>query len=175
MQPGHRQRQTFAARRIIRSALSAAGGVAGRACPFTIPSRDQQELFFRNDDGRTGVLWAHLRAIRKADAYGPGDGGGRARLYGPRWHGLRSTAYFDRAAPRRAPPKLLALAFTRGPFIELVPGSNCPGWICWTGWSAPAFRFLAFCAAFAFARWRALALVISASPFLQSVRRNPLD
>ena len=36
-------------------------------------------------------------------------------------------AYLDRAAPRFAPAKFLALAFTRGLFIELAPGSNCPG------------------------------------------------
>lgn len=67
------------------------------------------------------------------------------------------TAYLDRAAPRFAPAKFLALVFTPGPFIELAPGSNCPGWIFWPGQSALASRFLAFCAAFAFARWRALA------------------
>jgi hypothetical protein len=61
---------------------------------------------------------------------------------------------------------VLVLAFTLGPFIEPDPGSNWPGWICWRGWSALAIRFLIFCAAFAFARCRALALVMSASPFL---------
>ena len=76
------------------------------------------------------------------------------------------TAYRDRAAPRFARAKFLALAFTRGPFIELVPGSNCPGWIGWPGRSAWALRFLAFCAAFALARWRAFALVMSSAPFL---------
>jgi hypothetical protein len=52
-----------------------------------------------------------------------------------------------------------------GLLIEPDPGSNFPGRICWPGWSALASRFLAFCAAFAFARWRALALVMSSSPF----------
>jgi len=75
-------------------------------------------------------------------------------------------AYLERAAPRFAPAKFLVLAFTRGLFIELVPGSNCPGWIFWPGRSALASRFLAFCAAFAFARCRALALVMSPSSFL---------
>ncbi len=78
---------------------------------------------------------------------------------------FNGTAYLDRAAPRFVPAKFLTLAFTRGPFIELVPGSNCPGRIFWPGRSGLASRFLAFCAAFAFARWRALALVMSASPF----------
>jgi len=75
------------------------------------------------------------------------------------------TAYLDRAAPRLAPAKVLVLALALGPFIEPAPGSNCPGRMAWPGWSALAARFLAFCAAFAFARWRALALVMSASPF----------
>ena len=76
------------------------------------------------------------------------------------------TTYLDRAAPRFAPAKFLALVFTRRRFIEPGPGSNCPGWIFWPGRSALASRFPAFWAAFAFARWRALALVISSSPFL---------
>jgi hypothetical protein len=75
------------------------------------------------------------------------------------------TAYLDRAAPRLAPAKFLVLAFAPGPFIELAPGSNCPGRIFWPGRSALASRFLTFCAAFAFARWRALALVMSSPPF----------
>jgi hypothetical protein len=74
-------------------------------------------------------------------------------------------AYLDRAAPRFAPAKFLALAFTRGLFIELAPGSNFPGQIFWPDRSASASRFLAFCAAFAFARRRALSLVMSSSPF----------
>ncbi len=74
-------------------------------------------------------------------------------------------AYLDRTAPRFATAKFLVLAFTRGPFIELAPGLNCPGWIFWPGRSALASRFLAFCPAFAFARWRALALVMSSLPF----------
>ena len=78
---------------------------------------------------------------------------------------FNATAYLDRAAPRFAPAKFLVLAFTPGLFIELAPGSNCPGRIVWPGRSALASRFLAFCAAFAFARWRALALVMSSSPF----------
>ena len=74
-------------------------------------------------------------------------------------------AYLDRAAPRCVLAKVLALAFTRGLFIELAPGSNCPGRIFWPGRSASAPRFLGFWAAFAFARCRALALVMSSSPF----------
>ena len=74
------------------------------------------------------------------------------------------TTYLDRAAPRLVPPKFLVLAFTNGLFIEPPPKSNLPGGIFWSGWSAFASRFLAFCAAFAFARWRALALVMSSSP-----------
>jgi hypothetical protein len=76
---------------------------------------------------------------------------------------FNGTAYLDRAAPRFAPAKFLALAFTLGLFIEPDPGSNCPGRITWPGRSALASRFLAFCAAFAFARWRALALVMISS------------
>ena len=83
---------------------------------------------------------------------------------------FNGTAYLDRAAPRLAAPKFLVLAFTRGPFIELAPGSNCPGRIFWPSRSTLAARFLAFCAAFAFARWRALALVMSSSPHLYSFR-----
>jgi hypothetical protein len=79
---------------------------------------------------------------------------------------LNGMAYLDRAAPRFAPAKFLALAFKRGPFIELAPGSNCPGRIFWPGRSALASRFLAFCAAFAFAPRRALALVIIFFAFL---------
>ncbi len=84
---------------------------------------------------------------------------------------FNGTAYLDRAAPRLAPAKFLVLAFTAGPFIEPAPGSNCPGRICWPGRSALASRFLDFCAAFAFARWRALALVMSSSTYLYSFRR----
>jgi hypothetical protein len=73
--------------------------------------------------------------------------------------------YLDRAAPRLAPEKFLALVFMPGPFIEPAPGSKCPGWIGWSGRSALDSRFLVFCADFAFARWRALALVMSSSPF----------
>ncbi len=83
---------------------------------------------------------------------------------------FNGTAYLDRAAPRLAAPKFLVLAFTRGPFIELAPGSNCPGRIFWPSRSTLAARFLAFCAAFAFARWRAIALVMSSSPHLYSFR-----
>ncbi len=78
---------------------------------------------------------------------------------------FNGTAYLDRGAPRFAPAKFLMLAFTRGLFIEPGPGSNCPGRIFWPGRSALASRFLAFCAAFAFARLRALALVMSSSSF----------
>ncbi len=73
---------------------------------------------------------------------------------------FNGAAYVDRAA-RFVLAKFLTLAFTPGPFIEPGPGSNCPGRIFWPGRSALASRFLAFCAAFAFARWRALALVMS--------------
>ncbi len=78
---------------------------------------------------------------------------------------FNGTAYLDRAAPRFVRAKSLALAITRGLFIEPGPGSNCPGRIFGPGRPALASRFLAFCAAFALARWRALALVMSASPF----------
>ena len=73
-------------------------------------------------------------------------------------------AYLDRAAPRLAPPKFLVLAFTNGLLIEPPPILNRPGGIFWPSWAAFASRFLAFCAAFAFARWRALALVMPSSP-----------
>ena len=73
-------------------------------------------------------------------------------------------ADLDRAPPRLAPAKFLVLGFMRGLLIEPVPGSNCPGRICWSGLLALASRFLIFCAAFAFARWRALALVMTSSP-----------
>ena len=76
---------------------------------------------------------------------------------------FRGAAYRDRAAPRLAPAKLLLPAFVAGLFIEPAPGSNCPGRIL----SAPsvlAARFFVFCAAFAFALWRALSLVMSSSP-----------
>ena len=73
-------------------------------------------------------------------------------------------AYLDRAPPRLAPVKFLVLGSMRGLLIEPAPGSNCPGRICWSGLSALASRFLIFCAAFAFARWRALALVMTSSP-----------
>ena len=39
---------------------------------------------------------------------------------------ISGAAYLDRAAPRFAPAKFLVLAFARGLFIELVPGSNRP-------------------------------------------------
>jgi hypothetical protein len=77
---------------------------------------------------------------------------------------INGMAYLDRAAPRLALAKFLVLGFMRGLLIEPAPGSNCPGRICWSGLSALASRFLIFCAAFAFARWRALALVMCASP-----------
>ena len=80
------------------------------------------------------------------------------------------TAYLDRAAPRCVRAKFLALTFTRGLFIEPAPGSNCPGRIFfWPGRSVLASRFLGFCAAFAFARSRALALVMSSSPFYNAL------
>lgn len=82
-------------------------------------------------------------------------------------------AYLDRAAPRLATAKFLVLA--RGLFIEPGPGSNCPGLIFWPDWPALASRFPTFRAAFAFARWRALALVMSSSPFQVALwhRNNP--
>jgi len=73
--------------------------------------------------------------------------------------------YLDRAAPRLAPAKFLLPIFTAGLFIEPAPGSNCPGRILSSCPSALASRFPVFRAAFAFARWRALALVMSSSPF----------
>jgi hypothetical protein len=77
--------------------------------------------------------------------------------------------YLERAAPRLAPAKFLVAALALGPFIEPAPGSNCPGRIFGPARSSLASRFLAFCAAFAFARSRALALVMSSLPFLQSL------
>ncbi len=78
-------------------------------------------------------------------------------------------AYLDRAAPRLASAKFLVLVLTRGLDIEPGLGSNCPGRIFGPGPSALASRFLAFCPAFAFARWRALALVMSG---LSNCRRD---
>ena len=72
--------------------------------------------------------------------------------------------YLDRADPRLVLAKFLASTFMRGLFGELSPGSNCPGRVSEPGRSAPALLFLAFRAAFAFARWRALAFVMSSSP-----------
>ncbi len=80
-------------------------------------------------------------------------------------------AYLERADPRLATAKFLVLA--RGPFIEPGPGSNCPGLIFWLGWLAPASRLPSFRAALAFARWRALALVMSSSPFRNSADSIP--
>ena len=57
------------------------------------------------------------------------------------------------------------MAFSAGRLIELDCGSNCPGRIVGPGKSAAAWRFLFFCAALAFARWRALALVMGSVPF----------
>ena len=74
-------------------------------------------------------------------------------------------AYLDRAAPVFAPAKFRVLAFSTGPLIELDCGSNCPGRIVGPGRSAAAWCFLIFCAALAFARWRALALVMGSVPF----------
>ena len=74
---------------------------------------------------------------------------------------FKGTAYLDRDTPRLAPAKFLLLAFTLGLFIEPVPRSNSPGRVFWSGRSALASRFLAFCVALAFARLRALALVIT--------------
>ena len=74
-------------------------------------------------------------------------------------------AYLDRAAPDFAPAKFRVLAFSIGPLIELDCGSNCPGRIIGLGKPAAAWRFLIFCAALAFARWRALALVMGSVPF----------
>ena len=78
---------------------------------------------------------------------------------------VSGTAYLDRAPPRLTLAWFLALVLTPGPVIEPGPGSNCPGRIFWPGRPALTSRFLAFCAAFAFARWRALALVMSSSSF----------
>jgi hypothetical protein len=76
-----------------------------------------------------------------------------------------SPAYLDRAAPDFAPAIFVFLAFSTGPLIELDCGSNWPGRIVGPGRSAAAWRFLIFCEALAFARWRALALVIGSVPF----------
>ncbi len=108
----------------------------------------------RESGSRPGSSPYYLRASFSAGVFG--------RLRAPALHGA---AYLDRAAPLFALPKLLALVFMFGPFIELVPGSNRPGGNFCSGLPASAFRFLAFRAAFAFARRRALALVMSSSPF----------
>jgi hypothetical protein len=84
--------------------------------------------------------------------------------YGPDSE-VGSPAYLDRAAPDFAPAKFVFLAFSTGPLIELDCGSNCPGRIVGPGRSAVAWRFFIFFAAFAFARWRALALVMGSLPF----------
>ncbi len=73
--------------------------------------------------------------------------------------------YLDRAAPDFAPAKFRVFAFSTGPLIELDCGSNCPGRIVGPGRSAAVWRFLIFCAALAFARWRDLALVMGSVPF----------
>ncbi len=78
---------------------------------------------------------------------------------------LNGTAYLDRAEPRFDPAKFLTLTFMLGLFIEPVPGSNRPGRIFWPVRSVLVFRFPAFRAALAFARSRALALVMSYLPF----------
>jgi len=63
------------------------------------------------------------------------------------------------------------LALAIGLDIEFDPGSNCPGWIVWPGSLALASRFAAFWPAFAFALWRALALVMSSTPFKFGISR----
>jgi len=74
-------------------------------------------------------------------------------------------AYLDRAAPDFAPANLGVMAFSTRRLNELDCGSNCPGRIVGPGKPAAAWRFLIFCAALAFARWRALALVMGSVPF----------
>lgn len=74
--------------------------------------------------------------------------------------GLMAQAYFDRAEPRFAVAKVLASTLALGLVIERGPGSNCPWWGLGLGWPALALRLCAFFAAFAFALWRALALVM---------------
>ena len=74
-------------------------------------------------------------------------------------------AYLDRAAPDFAPANLGVMAFSTRRLNELDCGSNCPGRIVGPGKPAAAWRFLIFCAALAFARLRALALVMGSVPF----------
>ena len=74
-------------------------------------------------------------------------------------------AYLERAAPRFPVAKFLALIFARGPFIELVPGSNRPGGTFWSGRLGSGSRLPAFRAALDFARLRASVLVMLSSPF----------
>ena len=74
-------------------------------------------------------------------------------------------AYLDRAAPDFAPANLGVMAFSTRRLNELDCGSNCPGRIVGPGKPAAAWRFLIFCVALAFARWRALALVMGSVPF----------
>jgi hypothetical protein len=79
---------------------------------------------------------------------------------------FNGAAYLERAAPLFAPPKFFALGFTVGPLIEFAPGSNCPRPVsCRSDRSALASRFPPFRAAFAFARSRALALVMFSAPY----------
>ncbi len=78
---------------------------------------------------------------------------------------LDGTAYLERAEPRFDPAKFLTLTFMFGLFIEPVPGSNRPGRIFWPVRPVSVSRFPAFRAALAFARRRALALVMSFLPF----------
>jgi hypothetical protein len=83
------------------------------------------------------------------------------------------TAYRDRAAPRLVSAKFLVLTFTIGLEMEFGPGSNWPDRTFCSDWPALASRFWAFCAALAFARWRALALVMSHPPFSTGIPEQP--
>jgi len=76
-----------------------------------------------------------------------------------------TAAYLDRAALLVTPPVLRLLGLAPGLEMEADPGSNCPGRVFCSGCPAPAFRFIAFCSALAFARSRAFALVIFSSSF----------
>ena len=81
------------------------------------------------------------------------------------WHGL--------SGPRRAPLRpgeVLGVDIHARAFYRTCPRIELP-WpdFFWPGRSVLASRFLGFCAAFAFARSRALALVMSSSPFYNAL------
>ena len=77
----------------------------------------------------------------------------------------KCAAYFERAAPRLAPAKFLAWAPIRGLEIVPGPGSNLPGRSFSSGRLVLTSGFLVFFPTLAFARKRALALVMCSFAF----------